>query len=177
MPKFTTDSKFLSHNDISDVEDTIVTIKTVEREVVGQGTQASEKWICYFKEIKKGLVLNKTNGKTLCNILGSEEMEDWAGQKVALYVKDDVEYQGEIVSAIRVRSKLPSKSAAKAAPAQAKANITADDIMTKLNVAESTKEVMGLMREIVLAELSDQDRDDLTTLADQRMDEIKRASK
>jgi hypothetical protein len=30
-------------------------------------------------------------------------MDMWVGQKIALYVKDDVEFGGELVSAIRVR--------------------------------------------------------------------------
>ena len=65
MPKFTVETKYLSHTDISDVSDTIVTIKDFQQETLGMGAQAQEKWVLYFRENKKGLVLNKTNGKIL----------------------------------------------------------------------------------------------------------------
>lgn len=108
MPKFTTDSKFLTHADLPEDEDTVYTIKGYEQETVGQGPQASEKWVIYFRETKKGLALNKTNGNLIIKALGSDEMDDWIGKKIALYVKDDVEFQGEIVSAIRIRPKSPA---------------------------------------------------------------------
>ena len=108
MPKFTTDSKFMTHADIPGDADTVYTIKSYEQETVGQGPQASEKWVIYFRETKKGLALNKTNGNLIIKALGSDEMDDWIGKKISLYVKDDVEYQGEIVSAIRVRPKAAS---------------------------------------------------------------------
>lgn len=170
MPKFTTDTKFLSHNDISDVEDTVLTIKGVEKEVVGQGAQASEKWVVYFKEIKKGLALNKTNGKMLCHILQSDEMDEWIGRKVALYVKDDVEYQGEIVSAIRVRSKLPG--AAKLRPSNGEFDI--DAWVTDLAAAPSIAEVFGMKRSLVNAPISEEDRQALNVMSDQRMQELKK---
>ena len=77
MAKFTVDTKYLSHTDISDVEDTIVTIKNYEQVTMGQGTNAQEKWVIYFREIKKGLGLNKTNGKILISLLGSDDMDEW----------------------------------------------------------------------------------------------------
>lgn len=177
MAKFTTDSKFLSHSDISDVEDTIVTIKSYDRETMGQGAQQQEKWVLYFRELKKGLGLNKTNGKILCHICGSDDMDEWIGQKIALYVKDDVEFQGEIVSAIRVRNKLPVVKKAEEKPKAEKADSGVNDLITKLNLSESTKEVMALIRQIALAECSEEDREAMNVLADQRMDEIKQAVK
>lgn len=173
MPKFTTDSKFLSHNDISDVEDTIVTIKTVDRETVGQGAQAQEKWVLYFRELKKGLALNKTNGKLLCSILNSEEMDEWIGSKIALYVKDDVEYAGEIVSAIRVRSKLPGTPKKAVEPPPTNEDFSIEGWIADLGVAPSVAEVFTLKRKLTHAPLSGEDKDSLKVMADQRMTELK----
>lgn len=107
MAKFTTESKYLKVTDISDVSDTVVTISAYERAIVGQGPQAQEKWVVFFDDFKKGLVLNSTNGKAICKATGTDDMDQWVGKKIALYVKEDVEFQGEIVSAIRVRVKAP----------------------------------------------------------------------
>ena len=181
MAKFTTDSKFLSHNDISDVEDTIVTIKSYDRETMGQGTQQVEKWVIYFRELKKGLGLNKTNGKILCNILRSDDMDQWIGHKIALYVKDDVEYQGEIVSAIRIRNKLPGQAAAPSAPPrhqdvptdQSSGPLTVKEIIYRLDHAESVGQIASIMNEAMgIKDLSVENLKSLMVLKDQRIDVI-----
>lgn len=174
MPKFTTDTKFLSHTDLSDVTDTIVTIKGVDRETVGQGAQASEKWIVYFRELKKGLALNKTNGKMICHVLKTEEMDEWIGRKIALYVKDDVEYQGEIVSAIRVRSKVPGTSQPEAS---APHGVGPDELVEQIAAAPSIAEVFALKRQIMHSATTDHERAQLNALADQRMQALNAAAR
>ncbi len=114
MPKFSTESKYLKHTDLPEGEDTIVTIKSFRQEDMEKGEVKQKKWVIYFEEMEKGLALNSTNGKTLCKILGSEEMNDWKGRKIALYTKDDIEYAGELVSGIRVRPRLPKDATANA---------------------------------------------------------------
>ena len=104
MAKFSTDGKYMKHQELPE-GDTQVTIKSYAQEVLESNGQKQKKWVLYFHEMDKGLALNATNGKTLCKILGSDDMDDWTGQKILLYVKDDVEFGGEMVSAIRVRNK------------------------------------------------------------------------
>jgi len=140
MAKFTVDAKYLTHADISEHEDTVLTIKTYEQETMGQGKDANEKWVLYFKEIKKGLGLNKTNGKLLCKLFGTDDMDLWLGRQMTIYVKDDVEFQGEIVSAIRVRPKLPG-----AAPEADYSTLTYEEIVYQLDHAMSLKELGALM--------------------------------
>lgn len=105
MAKFSTDGKYLKHQELPE-GDTIVTIRSYQQERLkaNDGTE-QKKWVLYFEEMEKGLALNATNGKTLCKVLMSDDMDDWIGKKVALYTKDDVEFGGELVSAIRVRPK------------------------------------------------------------------------
>lgn len=106
MPKFATDSKYLKHQDL-DGQEVVVTISHVTQEMLEQNGSKIKRWVVHFQELDKGLVLNSTNGKTLCKVLNTDEMDNWKGQRVTLYEKDDVEFQGELVSAIRVRPKRP----------------------------------------------------------------------
>lgn len=105
MAKFSTDGKYLKHQELTDGQDLVVTVSGYSQETLENNGQKQKKWVVHFKELEKGLALNATNGKTLCKILGSDDMDMWLGQKIALYVKDDVEFGGELVSAIRVRPK------------------------------------------------------------------------
>ena len=168
MPKFTVETKYLSHTDISDVSDTIVTIKDFQQETLGMGAQAQEKWVLYFRENKKGLVLNKTNGKILVKMLG-EEMDEWIGQKIALYVKDDVEYQGDIVSAIRIRLTKPKGKEKTTNPA-----VHAMDLDAQITACRTVKGCLDILREVSTVEgLSEEDRDALTESINQKMGELK----
>ncbi len=110
MAKFTTDSKYLKQNDIEEVgngQDVLVTIRAYRQESMEKNGAKEKKWLLLFDELEKGLVLNSTNGKTICKLMGTDDMDIWKGKQIALYVKDDVEFQGELVSAIRVRPRLP----------------------------------------------------------------------
>jgi len=107
-------SKFLKSDQIE--EDLTVTIKDVVMEEVAKG---EEKPIAYFEEIEAGLVLNKTNWGTIAEIAESDDSDDWQGTEITLYVKDDVEFQGKTVSAIRVRTKKAVKAAKKPAATKA----------------------------------------------------------
>lgn len=179
MAKFTVDTKFLSHTDISDVEDTVVTIKGYDRETMGQGTQQVEKWVIYFRELKKGLGLNKTNGKILCHLFDSDDMDEWIGNKIALYVKDDVEFQGDIVSAIRIRNKLPGKAAAQASttkpsalpPAEPDSGpLTVQEVIYRLDHAESVGQIASIMNDAMsIKDLSPEDFRSLMVIKDQRI--------
>jgi hypothetical protein len=74
-----------------------------------------EKWVLYFKEAKKGVVLNRTLAYQLAEILDSEETDDWLGKSITLYPQP-MSVAGRKVTAIRAR-------AAKSAPAAAAESI------------------------------------------------------
>ena len=105
MPKFSTPSRYLKYSDLVDEHDTIFTIASYAQEEIGQ--RKEKRWVVYFHETDLGLVLNATNGKAVTKACGTDEMDDWKGKPISLYIKDDVEFQGDIVSAIRVRVKAP----------------------------------------------------------------------
>lgn len=99
-------STFLKHEDL-DGQDWVVTIKHVSMEPIkSQDGKEKDKFILHFNECKP-LVLNKTNMTTLIKLFKTNESDEWVGKKITLYVKDDVEFGGELVSAVRIRAKLP----------------------------------------------------------------------
>ncbi len=80
-----------------------VTIADVRQEELRvDGGETKSKWVCYFEEVERGLVLNKTNIEKLAKLCGSEMSEDWTGKRVRLYVTP-VQFRGEEVDAIRIK--------------------------------------------------------------------------
>jgi len=64
------------------------------------GANKDRKFVLYFKGVKKGLVLNVTNWKTIEKAFG--DSDNWGGQKITLY-PTETNFKGEMVQAIRVR--------------------------------------------------------------------------
>jgi len=59
---------------------------------------------------QKPMILNVTNCKTIESIYGTPYIEDWAGKKITLYVAM-VNFKGDQVEALRIRSVKPAKPA------------------------------------------------------------------
>jgi hypothetical protein len=122
-------SKYLkSDADVPSDEDMNVTIKSYKLENLGMDDDKEEKLILYFRETEKGLVLNKTNGNTICKILGTDDLDGWIGKRITLF-SADVEYKGEWKRGIRVRPRAP-KAPVKPTPAPGKPGkvaVPADD--------------------------------------------------
>jgi len=96
-------NKFLTKSDIE--PDILVTIKSFEQMNVALESQApEEKWVVWFKELDKPLVLNMTNGMIIAAITGSDELEDAVGLQVNLYNDVNVMFQGKRTGGIRVRA-------------------------------------------------------------------------
>ncbi len=109
-------SKWLKASDCDD-GDMIVTIRDVAQEYIGQDGEGDAKWVVYFHEVEKGLILNKTNSRSIAKLHG-EDTDDWLGKRIALFSME-VQFKQDVVPAIRVRLKAPKGKAA--APAAAKA--------------------------------------------------------
>ena len=101
------EGRYLKHQDLQG-QDMVLTIDRVTREGIKEKDGSEKKkFILYFKEVEKGLVLNATNMNTLYAVLKSDESDDWIGKRITLYEKEDVEFGGKLVSAIRIRPKAP----------------------------------------------------------------------
>lgn len=107
-------SNYLKASDLGDAQP-VVTIDRVEVEPVGRGKEM--KPVIYFAGKQKGMVLNKTNSKKIAEIASSPDTDDWHGVQIRLFATE-VDFQGETVEAIRVKSAL---TAAKAKPKPAPA--------------------------------------------------------
>lgn len=108
-------SKYLKADDLEE-GDLIVTIKGADYEEFTdpKTKKTDQKPVLYFEgNDSKPLVLNKTNWKTIAEILGTDDTDDWTGKKIVLYATE-VEAYGETMLGIRVRLKAPTKPAAAA---------------------------------------------------------------
>ena len=110
-------SKYLKAGDFTETGQAL-TIKHLEEDNVGQGKDAKDVWVIFFKEVEKGLILNKTNSGIIGKLYG-EDTDDWIGKRVTLYATE-VQFGNEMVEAIRIRTKIP-KGAANGKPETAKA--------------------------------------------------------
>jgi len=91
-------SKWLKASDLKGREPAVC-IAGYRLETIGQSQD--KKAVLYFQNIKKGLVLNKTNTERIAHCYG-DDMDDWVGKEVILYT-DTVAFQGKQVEAIRVK--------------------------------------------------------------------------
>jgi hypothetical protein len=91
-------------------------IKSVTEEEVGIGKDKERKLVVWFTNDARGLVLNKTNIRTLAGAFG-DACQDWIS-KVIVVFPTMAEYRGEMKPALRVRIPPPkgnSQSTAKPA--------------------------------------------------------------
>lgn len=100
-------SKFLKKEDLDGP--TLATVAGVQQQDVGTQDAPDTKWTMTFEELEKPLVLNSTNIQLAAQALGSDDTDDWIGQKLVLYVDPNVSYAGKIVGGIRIRA--PKKQA------------------------------------------------------------------
>jgi hypothetical protein len=102
------DSAWLSSETIPSDKDTILEIEAVIRrkEVKFKNETKKGYGSLRFKGAQKELGLNSTHLKVLKALFGSDT-SNWYGQKIALYVDDDVMAFGSRVSAVRIRAKRP----------------------------------------------------------------------
>jgi hypothetical protein len=103
MATFSTMSRHLRAEDLPADEDTELTIRSYKKEDLRQDDQTVWKWVVYFHGRAEGLALNKSNGQILCDKFG-DEMENWVGQTISLYVDPNIVFDGRRVSGIRIRS-------------------------------------------------------------------------
>jgi hypothetical protein len=103
-------SKFLKKEDFDD--DRVCTIKGVKLEDM-PGDSGEQKWVLYFREEQKGMVMNLTTIRVLEQAFG-DDTDHWVGNKVMVYVDPNVSFGGKVVGGLRLRT--PKKQGTKAPP-------------------------------------------------------------
>jgi hypothetical protein len=106
------DSPYLSSADI--VEPTVLTVKYVGFEPDRTNkTKDSFNTAHFFEsEIRKGeklkpMILNASNSKTMKALTGSPFLEDWTGQRITVYVDNNVRFGKETVEGLRISPHAP----------------------------------------------------------------------
>lgn len=84
-------------------DEKVLTIAKVEIKEVGQ--EKVRKGVIYFAEFDRGLILNKTNSRTIAALYGAET-DRWKGKRVWLY-RSETTFQNKSVSCIRVNGSKP----------------------------------------------------------------------
>jgi hypothetical protein len=123
------ESKFLKQSDVG--AGSLMTVTGVNpHNVAKEGAEPEQKWCLEFSESDKPLVLNSINIQLCEKIFGSDDTDDWVGQRIVLYVDPTVSYGGKVTGGIRVRA--PKKAAAapvaKAPLPPADPDMDADDV-------------------------------------------------
>lgn len=106
-------SRYLKSADIGE-QDLVLTIKAVEVEDMVNDNGTERKPVLYFREVSKGLVLNRTNADVISQLYGPA-IDSWPGKQIMLYLTE-VTFRGKTSLGIRVR--LRSNQAQNRPPAQ-----------------------------------------------------------
>src|SRR5262249_32196380 len=83
-------------------------IKDVTEEEIGVGQDKEKKLVVGFAKGPRGLVLNKTNNRTVRGAFG-DDCASWKGKIIVVYPTTD-EFRGRMVPVLRVRIPPPKES-------------------------------------------------------------------
>lgn len=104
MPKISEmlPSNYLKQSDFPD--DYVVTVRSIEKKNIAMDGKAPDyKWLAYYAEFEKPMVLNSTNIQLMAKATGSEDTDDWIGKQIIVFVDENVSFGGELVGGLRIR--------------------------------------------------------------------------
>ena len=126
-----TESNYLKKEDCG--SGIIVTIASVSRKnLAKEGEKAEFRFLLHFEEDLKPMVLNSTNGQTIAELVGDEEMDNWTGGQICLYNDPSISFGGKRMGGIRVRAAqekpapAPKRAPQRQAPSAAEPMVPAD---------------------------------------------------
>jgi hypothetical protein len=99
-------SKYVKACDLNGKTVTLTIAKLVIEEL-GHGAEKERKPVLYFQKATKGLVLNRTNAKTIAGLYG-DESDDWLGKRISIY-PTRIRAFGAMQDTIRVREEIPAQ--------------------------------------------------------------------
>ena len=105
MSTFTT-SQYIKKEQIKEDSELQLTIASYAKEEVKNEDEVQQKWVVSFEEIEEKLILNKSRGEAIAAAVGSFEMDDWIGKKIAVLNDPTVKFGGKKVGGLTVREKL-----------------------------------------------------------------------
>ena len=112
-----------------------LTIRDIRQEKMQSHKGKEEsKYVLYFRETSKGLVLNKTNAKRVA-VLHGKKTGGWADKKITLYT-EEVRAFGETHNALRVAVAIPSNG-------NGDGEMTLEKLLANLNKVERIRGFYG----------------------------------
>ncbi len=82
-------------------DELVVTFDRVEEELIG----GEMRYVIFFAEFQRGLILNHTNSRSIARMYGGE-VDNWVGKKLTLY-RSETSFNGEVKPCVRVRETKP----------------------------------------------------------------------
>ena len=159
--------------DLDGRERTLEIERCTAGELVGEAARKSKKPIVSFVGEKKKLAINKTNGKIIAALYGTD-VDRWVGELITIYPTTTT-FGGNVVDCIRVRPQKPSRDAgrppSKQAQRGAKASAEQSAIAAGYLFAQYEKATAADMDDIkaqrtkMWGQLSDSDREVVTEAA------------
>jgi len=131
-------TKYLKAEDLEGKSFNLTIDHVMREEMFAHGGGTENKLVVYFKEAKKGLVLNKTNAFSIAEILGNPETDDWGGGMIQLY-PTTIQAFGAETEAIRVR-KCPAVEADSAPAPVVELEVPGQDLFGSDESGSSTPE-------------------------------------
>ena len=117
-------SKYIKQTDVQ--PPILVTISGYKKQNVAKADETPEhKFVLFFKETEKGLVLNTTNGNLIADITGDKDLDGWEGKKIVLFNDESIYFSGKKVGGVRARA--PKAGAKEKAPVATSADELEDD--------------------------------------------------
>jgi hypothetical protein len=139
-----TNPNYLGVYSLPEGRDIILTIKSVGQELVMGADGGKEQCVVmHFQEPVKPFICNKTNLKQITKLLKTPYVEQWSGNKIQIG-SEKVKAFGDVVDALRVRSKLPQVQTDTAAKCEDCGNeIKSEGNLTSNQVAAWRKKKYG----------------------------------
>ena len=107
-------SHYLGACDLPDYKERVLTVDRCVFEMTEGLAENSKMNVLYFKEAGvKPMLLNATNSRAVRSVTRSSYINEWAGHRVTLFVKENVKAFGILTDALRIK---PTKPAAAKKP-------------------------------------------------------------
>jgi hypothetical protein len=155
-------SRFLKADDLT--AEKKFRIKNVTKELVGMDKEKEPKLVVWFSNDKRGLVLNKTNNRTIRKAFG-DPVEGWSNKIIAIF-PSLAEYRGTMKPALRVRIPEPKPPKQAALVVATQPSSSGSGASTKPEVAASPTKAAPPVDDPEL------EADPVTSLRDEMDDEI-----
>ena len=119
-------------------------IKNVSQELIGMAAEKEKKLVVWFTNDERGLVLNRTNNRTIRGAFG-DAVDGWTNKTIVLF-PTQADFRGRMVPALRVRIPPPKQAAGNgqtaAKAATPKPPVVEDDLDDELPAKPSLADEM-----------------------------------